>query len=167
MSAKLIFVRRSSEQIRVFGGDVFAEVDGKKIATIEHTTITREVTPGKHIVKMYKSHQYGSMIGFAESEFTIGEGETLVFRYSPPMMTDQPGHITMSEFTSYEDIESEVRDEEKTIEEQESRNLQKQKNESKTATYWWLLIFVIPGVLWGLYELVIYMTEMNALSKLL
>ena len=158
MSAKLIFVRRSQEQINIFGGEVFAEVDGRRVATIGLETITYEVPAGNHIVKMYKSHEYGSMIGFAENEFTIGDNEALVFNYSPPMKTNQPGHIAVSDFTSYEEIEKEVNDTATVIakEKQEAERIAEEtgKNIAKTQTYWWLLIFVIPGILWFIYEMV-------------
>lgn len=109
MSARFVFVKRSREEINIFGGQVFADVDGVNVATIGEETITVEVPAGKHVVKMYKSHEYGSMIGFAESELTVADGDALVFKYAPPMVVSQPGHITVSNFVSYDKIEDDVR----------------------------------------------------------
>ena len=39
----------------------------------------------------------------------LSDNESLVFNYSPPMKTTQPGHITVSDFISYEAIEKNVR----------------------------------------------------------
>lgn len=159
MSAKLIFVRRTKAEIDIFGGEVFADVDGRKVATVSQETITYELPAGRHIIKMYKSHDYGSMIGFAESDLDIKEGEVLVLRYAPPLKTTDPGHITVSEFTSYEQIEKEV-EESGRIAASEKSKAERQAKENaenivKTQTYWWILIFVIPGILWLLYSLFI------------
>ena len=160
MSAKLIFVRRSQEQIDIFGGEVFADVDGKKVATIGLETVTHEVPAGHHVVKMYKSHEYGSMIGFAESEFDIGENEALVFNYSPPMKTTQPGHIMVSDFTSYEEIEQEVSATARVIAKEKAEAVKTAQETgkaiAKSQTYWWVLIFVIPAILWIIYEAIIW-----------
>ena len=159
MSAKLIFVRRSQEQIDIFGGEVFADVDGKKVATIGTETITYEVPAGRHIVKMYKSHEYGSMIGFAESEFTINDNEALVFNYSPPMKVTQPGHIVVSDFTSYEEIENEVATTAKVIAKEKADARKTAEEAGKAIAHnqiaWWVLIFVIPAIFWAIYEFMI------------
>lgn len=159
MSAKLIFVKRSQEEINIFGGQVFADVDGKNVATVGTEIITVEVPAGTHRVKMYKSHEYGSMIGFAESEITIGDGDALVFKYSPPMVVTQPGHITISDFTSYEQIESEVSTSAQVMAREKRENDEKirQQTENMNKNYWgWIiLIFIIPAVFWIIYEIIL------------
>ena len=87
MSAKFVFVKRTSEEIRIFGGEVFIDIDGKNVAKLDNNTITIDVSEGTHTVKMYKSHHYGSMIGFAENVIGIRDNEILVFKYSSPMIT--------------------------------------------------------------------------------
>lgn len=158
MAAKLIFVRRSDEEIHIFGGQVFADVDGKNVAVVERETITVEVPAGTHMVKMYKSHEYGSMIGFAENEVTLEDKEALVFRYAPPMVVTQPGHITVSDFVSYERIEREVTASAQVIAQEKRANDQKiqkqQENMKKNYWGWLILIFVIPALCWLVYELV-------------
>lgn len=162
MSAKLVFVKRSPEEIEIFGGQVFADVDGKNMATIGQDTITVEVPAGPHIIKMYKSHEYGSMIGFAESEVTLAEGEALVFKYSPPMVVTQPGHITVSDFSSYEKIEQDVTHTGKVIAHDKKVNdekIRKQEEKAgKNMVGWIVLICVIPAVIWLIYELILWDT---------
>ena len=160
MSARLIFARRSREEIDIFGGQVFADVDGKNVATIGEETVTIEVPPGTHTIKMYKSHEYGSMIGFAESEVTLADGEALVFRYSPPMVVTQPGHITVSDFVSYEKIESDISNSARAIAQEKRSNdekIRKQEEKNNRNIWGWvILIIVIPLLLWMIYYMVIW-----------
>lgn len=162
MGAKLIFVRRSEEEINIFGGEVFADVDGKNVASVKDETITVEVSAGAHSIKMYKSHGYGSMIGFAESDVTLAEGEVLVFKYSPPMVVTQPGHITVSDFSSYEKIERDVNSSAQVIAQEKRTNDEKVRVQEKKASRniwgWIVLIFIIPAILWFIYEMVIWDT---------
>lgn len=159
MSARLVFVKRSNEEINIFGGQVFADVDGVNVATIGQETVTVEVPAGKHIVKMYKSHEYGSMIGFAENELTVSDGDALVFKYAPPMVVTQPGHITVSNFISYDKIENDVRAAAQIIAQEKRTNDEKiqQQEENMKKNYWgWIiLIFVIPAICWLIYELIL------------
>lgn len=159
MCAKLVFAKRSQEQIEIFGGEVFADVDGKQIATIGTRNITYEIPAGTHTVRMYKSHSYGSMIGFADNTFTIAEDEALVFKYFPPMKTTQPGHITVSKFTSYDDIDSEVETMGRKIgrEKAETDRVEKETQEKieKNQRLWWIWIIIVPAIIWVIYEIVI------------
>ena len=133
MSAKLIFVRRSDEEINIFGGQVFADVDGKNVATIGRETITIDIPEGKHIIKMYKSHDYGSMIGFAETEITVSDEEKLVFKYSSPMVVTQPGHIVVSDFTSYEKLENDVKSAARVMAQEKKANDEKIKRQEEAS----------------------------------
>lgn len=158
MSAKFVFVKRSNEEINIFGGQVFADIDGVNVATIGQETVTVEVAAGKHIVKMYKSHEYGSMIGFAENEITVSDGDALVFKYAPPMVVTQPGHITVSNFVSYDKIENEVATAAQIMAQEKRANDEKiqrqEENMKKNYWGWIILIFVIPAICWLIYELV-------------
>lgn len=159
MSAKLIFICRTKEEIEIFGGQVFADVDGKNVATISTESITVEVLPGTHQIKMYKSHEFGTMIGFAEVNITVSDGEALTFKYNPPMIVTQPGHITVADFVSYEKIQEEVEITSKQLASQkkESDN-QKQKAEKDAKNNAWiivLLVFAIPTIFWIIYEFMV------------
>ena len=157
MSSKLIFAKRSSEDIRIFGGQVFADIDGKNVATIEQETITLEISAGIHQIKMYKSHEYGSMIGFAETEINLKDGETLVLKYSPPLVVTQPGHIVVSDFISYDHLNSEINASAQIIAQEKRENdrkIRQQEEEVKRNSWWWIIfIFVIPAICWLIYEL--------------
>ena len=63
---------------------------------------------------MYKSHTFDTFIGFAESTITVKEDETLMVKYSCPMMVNQPGNMVISEY-SEEKEESAVREREYSI----------------------------------------------------
>lgn len=73
--AKLVFLRRTDKEIEVFGGDVYFDLDGKNIGKLSRTNQEIDVLPGKHTIKMYKSHSYDTFIGFAESTIDVDETE--------------------------------------------------------------------------------------------
>ena len=160
MSAKLIFARRSNEEIQIFGGQVCADVDGKNVATIDRKTITIEVSPGTHVIKMYKSHDYGSMIGFAENQITVADGDSLVFKYAAPLTISQPGHMVVSDFVSYEKLENEICSAASAMAREKRMNdekLRQQEERSNKNMWWWVvLIVVIPAIIWGIYEAIIW-----------
>lgn len=151
MSAKLTFVRRSAEEIKTFGGSVYADVDGKNIAIINSETITIDVAVGSHKVKMYKSHSMNTFIGFAEVEVTISEGEHLTFTYSPPFVVTQPGNIMVADFVSYSEIEKNVKEKENklTTENMISQEKKRREEEETKKNYWWiiLLVLIIPTLI--------------------
>lgn len=91
--AKLVFLRRTENEIIVFGGDVYIDIDGKNVGLLSRTNIEFEVSSGQHIIKMYKSHSYDTYIGFAESQITMENDEQLMIRYSAPMNTNQPRNL--------------------------------------------------------------------------
>ena len=98
----LIFLRRTREETQLFGGEVYFDVDGRNLGRLTGENQTIEVAPGKHQVKMYKSHSYGTFIGFAETTVEVGEGEQLMVRYSAPMMVSQPGNLVISPYDPQE-----------------------------------------------------------------
>ncbi len=98
--AKLIFLRRTSKDIEVFGGDVYFDIDGKNAGKLSLTNQTVDLPAGEHIVKMYKSHTFDTFIGFAEAVITVTDNEQLMVRYSAPMMINQPGNMVISEYTA-------------------------------------------------------------------
>lgn len=145
MSAKLVFVKRTQEEINVFGGEVYADVDGRNVAVIGTESVTVEVPAGTHKIKMYKSHAYGSMIGFAENELTLEEGETLAIKYSAPMVVTQPGHMTVSDFVSHEEIETKVQVQAQTIVQEIQRTEEQTKKQEAANSKAGLIIGLSVG----------------------
>lgn len=97
--AKLIFLKRTQQEIEIFGGDVYFDIDGKNAGKLSLTNQTIELSAGEHIVKMYKSHTFDTFIGFAEAVINITDNEQLMVKYSAPMMISQPGNMVISEYT--------------------------------------------------------------------
>lgn len=127
MCAKLVFVRRSEEKIKIFGGNVYVDLDGKNIGIIDNDNLTIDIEAGKHKIKMYKSHNYGSMVGFAEVELDIKDDEKLAFKYTCPMTITQPGHIIVSDFISYDKIESELQNEDIILKNEKKKMILRKK----------------------------------------
>lgn len=97
--AKLIFLKRTQQEIEIFGGDVYFDIDGKNVGKLSLTNQTIDMPAGEHIVKMYKSHTFDTFIGFAESVINLTDNEQLTVKYSAPMMISQPGNMVISEYT--------------------------------------------------------------------
>lgn len=97
--AKLIFLKRTQQEIEIFGGDVYFDIDGKNAGKLLLTNQTIELSAGEHIVKMYKSHTFDTFIGFAEAVINVTDNEQLMVKYSAPMMISQPGNMVISEYT--------------------------------------------------------------------
>lgn len=159
MEAKVVFIARTKEEIDIFGGDVYIDIDGKNIGILSNENITINLPIGVHKVKMYKSHEFGTMIGFAEVEVDLKEGNGLCFRYIPPMIINQPGHIIVSDFISYEQINKMLIDKSAQLKKEkiQSDNQKKEiENSAKNNTFWIVLIvFIIPAIFWIIYEVCI------------
>ena len=105
MSGRLIVLRRTSEEKRVFGGEVFIDVDGVNQGKVDDRNLELEVASGKHKIKMYKSHDFGSYIGIAELELETTDAE-FVLQYSCPMHVQSPGVIKATLLTDEVDLDS-------------------------------------------------------------
>ena len=68
MESKLIFIRRTKQEEEIFGGIVYVDVDGKNIGQLSTQDLIYEIAPGKHHIKMYKSHKFDTLIGIAEED---------------------------------------------------------------------------------------------------
>ena len=90
---KLIFLRRTQNEVEVFGGEVFVDIDGKNNGKVSISNLIIDIPAGEHTIKMYKSHKYDTFIGFAEQKVVLGENDELMVRYSCPMTVNQPGNI--------------------------------------------------------------------------
>lgn len=104
--AKLVFLRRTSNEIKVFGGDVYFDIDGKNAGRLSLVNQTIEITAGEHSIKMYKSHTFDTFIGFAEAVINVTDDEQLMIKYSAPMMINQPGNMVISEYTEAKEQEA-------------------------------------------------------------
>lgn len=99
MGARLSFLRRSYQEAASQGGDVFFDINGKNVGRLASVDCFVDLPAGTYNIRMYKSHAYGSMVGFADATVTLGEGDDVMVRYSPPVTVNQPGHIILSDYT--------------------------------------------------------------------
>ena len=140
-----VVLRRTQSEIDVFGGEVFIDIDGKNVGVLAKENLRFSLAPGKHSIKMYKSHTMGTFIGAAEVIIDIIEGERLFARYSAPLMVNQPGNIVVNE------VEASIH---KDYTDQKIR-IQRTKEESeKNSTNLFVWIFVIPAILGLLFWLI-------------
>lgn len=153
--AQLYFLRRTLSEIEIFGGTVYADIDGKRVGEIGRTDLVVDVEPGQHTIKMYKSHIYDTFIGFAEVTLNIENDKALVLRYSAPMVVTQSGHIVVTDFTSIDEINRQINQKESALRaEKRESDLQilKQKEEAQknnnSLIFW---IIVVPAIIGLLY----------------
>lgn len=152
--ARLVFLQRTESEIKVFGGDVFFDIDGKNAGKLALSNQTVELPPGEHTIKMYKSHIYDTFIGFAEQTITLGENEILMVKYSCPMMISQPGNMVISDYS--EDKQAEaiknrdavIQRDFVAIEQQKQQENDNYKNGVKIV----IIVAVIIAVIIGVYE---------------
>ena len=102
--AKLVFLQRTQREIELFGGDVFFDIDGKNVGKLSLSNQIIELPAGTHSIKMYKSHSFDTFIGFAEQTISLGVDETLMVKYSCPMMVNQPGNMVISAYSEEKEI---------------------------------------------------------------
>lgn len=71
METKLIFIRKTKQEEEIFGGIVYVNVDGKNIGQLSSQDLIYEIAPGKHHIKMCKSHKFDTLIGIAEEDIEV------------------------------------------------------------------------------------------------
>lgn len=154
--AKVVFLKRTLKEIEIFGGDVYFDIDGKNAGKLSLENQLVELVAGEHTIKMYKSHTFDTFIGFAESTITVKEDETLMVKYSCPMMVNQPGNMVISEY-SEEKEESAVREREYSInrdfvaaEMQKKQANENYKNGVKVVIGVAVAIAIVLGIFYGL-----------------
>ena len=151
--ARLVFLQRTQKEIEVFGGDVFFDIDGKNVGKLSQSNQTIELTAGEHTIKMYKSHAYDTFIGFAEQVISLSDDETMMVRYSCPMIISQPGNLVISEYS--EALESEIVNLRNAAIQRDliAQETQKKEAEEKYKNGVWLLIgiAVAIGIIYGVY----------------
>jgi len=146
MDTKIVFLRRTKKEIEIFGGEVFIDLDGKNIGILGLQDFIITLKSGVHNIKMYKSHTYNTFIGNAEVEITVNNGEDLLIKYSPPMIVNQKGHIVVSDFNSFVEVESLVKEKEKIIT-NDDNNAKQIKLEQEEKSRDSIIIFVIIMVI--------------------
>lgn len=99
MSGRLVFLRRTRQETEIQGGEVYFDINGKNAGKLAAMEAFVEVPAGKYHIRMYKSHNYGSMVGFADADVEVQDGESVLIRYAAPVAVSQPGHIMVSEYT--------------------------------------------------------------------
>lgn len=98
---KLIFLRRTQNEVEVFGGEIFVDIDGKNKGKVSFSNLIIDIPDGEHTIKMYKSYKYDTFIGFAEQKVVLGENDEFMVRYSCPTTVNQPGNIDISDYYDY------------------------------------------------------------------
>ena len=168
MNPNFLILRRSAAESEVFGGDVYIDIDGKNVGILSSEDFPRELSPGKHVLKMYKSHTMSSFIGVAEKEFEVADGGVLFARYSPPMMASQAGTIILANYESQrqldelsERIASQLRSD-FAKEEQIKTTREEESKKNGAALFAW--IFVVPLIL-GLVYWLVTMNQINSVMR--
>lgn len=152
--AKLVFLRRTDKEIEVFGGDVYFDLDGKNIGKLSRINQEINTVPGKHVIKMYKSHSYDTFIGFAESTIDVGENEELMVRYAAPMDVNQPRNIIISAYDYQKEAEA-LRNREQTIARDYAadENRKREQNEKyNTGIKIWMACMIIGAIIFAIWE---------------
>lgn len=156
--AKLIFLRRTENEICLLGGDVYIDIDGKNVGILSRTNQEFTVSAGKHAVRMYKSHKYDTFIGFAESVFDVETDEQLMIRYSAPVATNQPGNLIVSNYDSSKEDEI-LRDRERAIQKDYTADLNRkheQNNKYNTGVLIFIAFLVVDAIVWAIWMLSIF-----------
>lgn len=149
MSAKLVFLRRTRQEIEIQGGEVYFDINGKNAGKLASVDAFVEVPAGRYQIRMYKSHNYGSMVGFADVIVDVKDGESALIRYTAPAVVSQPGHIMVSEYTP-EAANSAAWEIERKISSDRAAAAQKEeqaKRGTRTAVKWIIIGAVATGVL--------------------
>ena len=110
---------------------------------------------------MYKSHFDGSYIGFSETEIEVADGESLLIRYTPPMLAMQPGNIIISDYTGEAQIHALLRDMDASITKGDMKR-EEQKEEAKKNSGNFVKIFVVLMVLSAVIGLLYWFIVMNS-----
>ena len=149
MNEKLIFVKRTVEEIRIFGGEVFIDIDGINVGKLSEEHFEYAVPIGKHKLKMYKTHSFDTDIGISEVEIDLRENVPLAVKYTCPMHVNSPGNIRITEYRWDNDLDEIVTNTNKALYLDRVKNeqiVEKQKERQKAFEKWaWIF-----GIIFGL-----------------
>lgn len=161
MTGKIVVVRRTEEEIKIFGGDVFIDIDGVNVGKLGEIDFDYSLPVGKHKVKMYKTHSFGTHIGISEVEIDLNENLPLVVKYTNPMHVNSPGNIKVTEFKSNEEINDIVAETDKilSLERIENENIKKVQEKQEKKYIKWVWIFAAMFILY--FILLLLSSEMS------
>lgn len=146
MRSQLLFLRRLDEEIKLQGGEVYIDIDGKNIGKLGKIDLKHDVMPGNCKIKMYLDHIDGTHIGFAEEEIKIETGENLIIEYVPPYLINQAGNLIISKNENQETVKEYITKKEEKLRNR-INNLNKEKedsiNEVEKTNNQYILYFVI------------------------
>jgi hypothetical protein len=151
METKLVFLRRTQKEIEIFGGEVYIDVDGKNIGVLGTSDFNYSVTNGQHKIRMYKSHTYGSFIGSSDAEILVSEGESLLIKYSSPMLINQPGTIIITDFksSSQTDLIAKERDVKIVTDDNDAKQKQyEQEQKSSNGVLIFVVIMIVSTIIY-------------------
>ena len=158
MNKNFFILRRTESEKKIFGGEVYIDIDGKNIGILGTDDFAIELSEGTHTLKMYKSHSMGTFIGIAESSFNIASEEKLFARYSAPLMANQSGTIIISKYESSYQLESLSADIEQQLnhefQREQKEQLQREEESKKSGNTFFIWIFIVPAVLGVLYWII-------------
>ena len=149
MTGKIIVVRRTKEEIKIFGGEVFIDIDGVNVGKLAEIDFDYSIPIGRHKIKMYKTHSFGTHIGISEVEIDVTENIPLVVKYTNPMHVNSPGNIIVTEYKSNKDINDIVAEADKILSSEriENENIKKEQEKQGRKYIKWAWIFVALFIL--------------------
>ncbi len=149
MTGKIIVVRRTKEEINIFGGEVFIDIDGVNVGKLAEIDFDYSIPIGRHKIKMYKTHSFGTHIGISEVEIDVTENIPLVVKYTNPMHVNSPGNIIVTEYKSSKDINDIVAEADKILSSEriENENIKKEQEKQGRKYIKWAWIFVALFIL--------------------
>ncbi len=149
MTGKIIVVRRTKEEIKIFGGEVFIDIDGVNVGKLAEIDFDYSIPIGRHKIKMYKTHSFGTHIGISEVEIDVTENIPLVVKYTNPMHVNSPGNIIVTEYKSSKDINDIVAEADKILSSEriENENIKKEQEKQGRKYIKWAWIFVALFIL--------------------
>lgn len=161
MPTQITFIKRTKQEKDTFGGDVYFDIDGRNVGFLNETDQTFDLSPGKHVIKMYKSHEYGTFIGHAESEIDLKINEKLAIKYSSPILITQPGQLIIKDYNP-DEIEEIITKTDNAIRSDTAKKLKEvevqQKNANSSTILWIIVLIIIP--------LIFFIIEMNQINSI-
>ena len=150
MTGKIIVVRRTKEEINIFGGEVFIDIDGVNVGKLAEIDFDYSIPIGRHKIKMYKTHSFGTHIGISEVEIDVTENIPLVVKYTNPMHVNSPGNIIVTEYKSSKDINDIVAEADKILSSEriENENIKKEQEKQGRKYIKWVWIFAATFILY-------------------
>jgi hypothetical protein len=152
MGARLSFLRRAEAEVRIHGGEVYYDINGRNVGKLLNVDSYVDLPAGTYQIRMYQSHQSGSLIGFAEATVTLQDGDDVMVRYAPPVTVTQPGNIILSDYSvsTANGIIADMNRQINTNTEREQKAAETSQRNTKKIVTWIVIGAVVTGILWGL-----------------